>query len=90
MKYEQGGVNDGKKLGAENADSIGAVLNSKDEQREIAETRETCRASYDTSAPNAKRKYQDEGETDEDKMEEYKASKKWGSFMVKTKNLMES
>lgn len=42
-------------LGAESADSIGAVLNSKDEQREIAETRETCRASYDTSAPNAKR-----------------------------------
>ncbi|KAK2116152.1 N6-adenosine-methyltransferase subunit mettl14 [Saguinus oedipus] len=60
-------------LGAESADSIGAVLNSKDEQREIAETRETCRASYDTSAPNAKRKYLDEGETDEDKIEEYKA-----------------
>lgn len=31
-------------LGAENADSIGAVLNSKDDQREIAETRETCRS----------------------------------------------
>ena len=31
-------------LGAESADSIGAVLNSKDEQREIAETRETCRS----------------------------------------------
>ncbi|XP_011369084.1 N6-adenosine-methyltransferase non-catalytic subunit [Pteropus vampyrus] len=61
-----------QQLGAENADSIGAVLNSKDEQREIAETRETCRASYDTSAPNAKRKCQDEGETDEDKVEEYK------------------
>lgn len=30
------------------------------------------RASYDTSAPNAKRKYQDEGDTDEDKVEEYK------------------
>lgn len=30
-------------LGAESADSIGAVLNSKDEQREIAETREACR-----------------------------------------------
>ncbi|KAI5193492.1 N6-Adenosine-Methyltransferase Non-Catalytic Subunit, partial [Manis pentadactyla] len=28
----------GNKLGAESADSIGAVLNSKDEQREIAET----------------------------------------------------
>ncbi|KAI2535714.1 METTL14 isoform 3 [Pan troglodytes] len=64
-----------QQLGAESADSIGAVLNSKDEQREIAETRETCRASYDTSAPNAKRKYLDEGETDEDKMEEYKASR---------------
>lgn len=61
-----------QQLGAESADSIGAVLNSKDEQREIAETRETCRASYDTSAPNAKRKYLDEGETDDDKMEEYK------------------
>ncbi|XP_073896468.1 N(6)-adenosine-methyltransferase non-catalytic subunit METTL14 isoform X2 [Macaca fascicularis] len=61
-----------QQLGAESADSIGAVLNSKDEQREIAETRETCRASYDTSAPNTKRKYLDEGETDEDKMEEYK------------------
>lgn len=31
-------------LGAESADSIGAVLNSKDEQREIAEARETCRS----------------------------------------------
>ncbi|TRZ09325.1 hypothetical protein HGM15179_017783 [Zosterops borbonicus] len=60
------------KLGAENADSIGAVLNSKDEQREIAETRETCRAAYDTSAPNAKRKYPDEGEADEEEIEEYK------------------
>ncbi|NXQ73856.1 MET14 methyltransferase, partial [Quiscalus mexicanus] len=59
-------------LGAENADSIGAVLNSKDEQREIAETRETCRAAYDTSAPNAKRKYPDEGEADEEEIEEYK------------------
>lgn len=43
------------------------------------------RASYDTSAPNAKRKYQDEGETDEDKMEEYKASREWDNFMVKKK-----
>ncbi|NXT17181.1 MET14 methyltransferase, partial [Syrrhaptes paradoxus] len=59
-------------LGAENADSIGAVLNSKDDQREIAETRETCRAAYDTSAPNAKRKYPDEGEADEEEIEEYK------------------
>ncbi|XP_043825419.1 N6-adenosine-methyltransferase non-catalytic subunit isoform X2 [Dromiciops gliroides] len=61
-----------QQLGAESADSIGAVLNSKDEQREIAETRETCRASYDTSAPNAKRKYLDEGEADEEDIEEYK------------------
>lgn len=30
-------------LGAESADSIGAVLNSKDELKEIEETRETCR-----------------------------------------------
>ena len=43
------------------------------------------RASYDTSAPNAKRKYQDEGETDEDKMEEYKASREQGSFIVRKK-----
>ncbi|KAH0500844.1 N6-adenosine-methyltransferase subunit METTL14 [Microtus ochrogaster] len=63
-----------QQLGAESADSIGAVLNSKDEQREIAETRETCRASYDTAAPNSKRKCLDEGDTDEDKVEEYKAS----------------
>ncbi|CAM4549395.1 unnamed protein product [Caretta caretta] len=61
-----------QQLGAESADSIGAVLNSKDDQREIAETRETCRASYDTSAPNAKRKYPDEGEADEEEIEEYK------------------
>lgn len=44
------------------------------------------RASYDTAAPNAKRKYQDEGETDEDKMEEYKASREWDSVLVKKKN----
>ncbi|XP_075277007.1 N(6)-adenosine-methyltransferase non-catalytic subunit METTL14 isoform X1 [Opisthocomus hoazin] len=61
-----------QQLGAENADSIGAVLNSKDDQRAIAETRETCRAAYDTSAPNAKRKYPDEGEADEEEIEEYK------------------
>lgn len=30
-------------LGAESADSIGAVLHSKDELKEIEETRETCR-----------------------------------------------
>lgn len=41
------------------------------------------RASYDTFAPNAKRKSQDEGETDEDKMEEYKASGDLGNLMVK-------
>uniref|UniRef100_A0A452ILK7 N(6)-adenosine-methyltransferase non-catalytic subunit METTL14 n=1 Tax=Gopherus agassizii TaxID=38772 RepID=A0A452ILK7_9SAUR len=61
-----------QQLGAESADSIGAILNSKDDQREIAETRETCRASYDTLAPNAKRKYPDEGEADEEEIEEYK------------------
>lgn len=41
------------------------------------------RASYDTSAPNAKRKCQDEGETDEDKVEEYKASGEQGSSVGK-------
>ncbi|XP_036985789.1 N6-adenosine-methyltransferase non-catalytic subunit isoform X2 [Artibeus jamaicensis] len=61
-----------QQLGAESADRIGAVLNSKDEQREIAETRETCRASYDTPVASAKRKCPDEGEADEDKTEEYK------------------
>lgn len=43
------------------------------------------RASYDTSAPNAKRKSQDEGETDEDKMEEYKASGDSRNLMVEEK-----
>lgn len=43
------------------------------------------RASYDTSAPNAKRKYQDEGETDEDKMEEYKVNTERADFMVRKK-----
>lgn len=33
-------------LGAESADTIGAVLNSKQEQKEIEETRETCRYLY--------------------------------------------
>uniref|UniRef100_F7H4J9 N(6)-adenosine-methyltransferase non-catalytic subunit METTL14 n=1 Tax=Macaca mulatta TaxID=9544 RepID=F7H4J9_MACMU len=75
-----------QQLGAESADSIGAVLNSKDEQREIAETRETCRASYDTSAPNTKRKYLDEGETDEDKMEEYKAIENKGTQSLNPHN----
>ncbi|MED6245807.1 N6-adenosine-methyltransferase subunit mettl14, partial [Ataeniobius toweri] len=31
-----------QQLGAESADSIGAVLHSKDELKEIEETRETC------------------------------------------------
>lgn len=35
-----------------------------------------CRAAYDTSAPNAKRKYPDEGEADEEEIEEYKVRKK--------------
>lgn len=46
------------------------------------------RASYDTSAPNVKRKSQDEGETDEDKMEEYKASGDLGNLMVKKKKVL--
>ncbi|XP_059502057.1 N6-adenosine-methyltransferase non-catalytic subunit isoform X1 [Stegostoma tigrinum] len=66
-----------QQLGAESADNIGAVLNSKEEQREIAETRETCRsrlfwATYDTSAPTAKRKFQEDGEASEEEFEEYK------------------
>ncbi|KAK6493295.1 N6-adenosine-methyltransferase non-catalytic subunit [Huso huso] len=61
-----------QQLGAESADSIGAVLNSKEEQKEIEETRETSRASYDTSAPAAKRKCQNEGEVTEEDVEEPK------------------
>lgn len=38
------------------------------------------RAAYDTSAPNAKRKYPDEGEADEEEIEEYKVRKK-NSFL---------
>lgn len=34
------------------------------------------RAAYDTSAPNAKRKYPDEGEADEEEIEEYKVRKR--------------
>lgn len=34
------------------------------------------RAAYDTSAPNAKRKYPDEGEADEEEIEEYKVREK--------------
>ncbi|XP_028660822.1 N6-adenosine-methyltransferase non-catalytic subunit [Erpetoichthys calabaricus] len=56
-----------QQLGAENADSIGAVLNSKEEQKEIEEARETSRASYDTSFSANKRKSQNEGDViDED------------------------
>uniref|UniRef100_A0A3Q1APJ7 N(6)-adenosine-methyltransferase non-catalytic subunit METTL14 n=1 Tax=Amphiprion ocellaris TaxID=80972 RepID=A0A3Q1APJ7_AMPOC len=61
-----------QQLGAENADSIGAVLNSKDELKEIEETRETCRASYDSSAQPSKRKAQTEGEDTEEDVEEQK------------------
>lgn len=43
------------------------------------------RVFYDIFVLNVKRKYQDEGEIDEDKMEEYKVSREWGSFMVKKK-----
>ncbi|KAM5192048.1 N(6)-adenosine-methyltransferase non-catalytic subunit METTL14 [Mantella aurantiaca] len=61
-----------QQLGAESADNIGAVLNSKDEQREIAETRELCRSAYDTSGPNLKRKPPEEGKADEEVVEESK------------------
>ncbi|XP_048851715.1 N6-adenosine-methyltransferase non-catalytic subunit [Brienomyrus brachyistius] len=61
-----------QQLGAENPDSIGAVLNSKDEQKEIEETRETCRASFDASAVSGKRKCQAEGEDTEEDLEEQK------------------
>lgn len=61
-----------QQLGAESADNIGAVLNSKDEQREIAETRELCRATYDTSASSLKRKPPEEGKADEEVVEESK------------------
>ncbi|XP_026105629.1 N6-adenosine-methyltransferase non-catalytic subunit [Carassius auratus] len=61
-----------QQLGAESPDSIGAVLNSKDEQKEIEETRETCRASFDTSLPVAKRKCLTEGEDPEEDVEEQK------------------
>ncbi|KAJ1206404.1 hypothetical protein NDU88_001809 [Pleurodeles waltl] len=61
-----------QQLGAESADSIGEVLNSKEEQREIAETRGTCRYTYDSSSPNSKRKCAEEGEAEEEVIEEYK------------------
>lgn len=38
------------------------------------------RAAYDTSAPNAKRKYPDEGEADEEEIEEYKVRKKGKTY----------
>lgn len=38
------------------------------------------RAAYDTSAPNAKRKYPDEGEADEEEIEEYKVIEKGKSY----------
>uniref|UniRef100_A0A665UXG0 N(6)-adenosine-methyltransferase non-catalytic subunit METTL14 n=1 Tax=Echeneis naucrates TaxID=173247 RepID=A0A665UXG0_ECHNA len=61
-----------QQLGAESADSIGAVLNSKDELKEIEETRETCRASFDSSALVSKRKAQTDGEDTEEDVEEQK------------------
>uniref|UniRef100_A0A671M7E4 Uncharacterized protein n=1 Tax=Sinocyclocheilus anshuiensis TaxID=1608454 RepID=A0A671M7E4_9TELE len=63
-----------QRLGAESPDSIGAVLNSKDEQKEIEETRETCRASFDTSVPGAKRRCPIDGEDPEEDVEEQRAS----------------
>eukprot|EP00063_Salmo_salar_P066349 XP_014041184.1 PREDICTED: N6-adenosine-methyltransferase subunit METTL14 [Salmo salar] len=63
-----------QQLGAESADSIGAVLNSKDELKEIEETRETCRASFDTAGPSAKRKPLMEG-GDTEEVEEQKVGK---------------
>uniref|UniRef100_A0A8C9YYK8 N(6)-adenosine-methyltransferase non-catalytic subunit METTL14 n=1 Tax=Sander lucioperca TaxID=283035 RepID=A0A8C9YYK8_SANLU len=61
-----------QQLGAESADSIGAVLNSKDELKEIEETRESCRASFDSSVAPSKRKAQTEGEDTEEDVEEQK------------------
>ncbi|KAI5628761.1 N6-adenosine-methyltransferase non-catalytic subunit [Silurus asotus] len=59
-----------QQLGAESADTIGAVLNSKQEQKEIEETRETCRSSFDTSVSGCKRKSQTEGEDADEDVEE--------------------
>ncbi|XP_056136806.1 N6-adenosine-methyltransferase non-catalytic subunit [Lampris incognitus] len=61
-----------QQLGAESADSIGAVLNSKDELKEIEENREICRASFDPSISSSKRKAQTEGEDLEEDVEEQK------------------
>uniref|UniRef100_A0A674P0X6 N(6)-adenosine-methyltransferase non-catalytic subunit METTL14 n=1 Tax=Takifugu rubripes TaxID=31033 RepID=A0A674P0X6_TAKRU len=63
-----------QQLGAESADSIGAVLNSKDEQREIEETRETCRASFESSGTGNRRKAPTEGEDTEEDLEEQKVT----------------
>uniref|UniRef100_A0AAR2LUL3 N(6)-adenosine-methyltransferase non-catalytic subunit METTL14 n=1 Tax=Pygocentrus nattereri TaxID=42514 RepID=A0AAR2LUL3_PYGNA len=63
-----------QQLGAESADAIGAVLNSKEEQKEIEETRETCRASFDTTTPSSKRKCQNEGEDTEEDLEEHRVT----------------
>ncbi|XP_064817231.1 N6-adenosine-methyltransferase non-catalytic subunit-like isoform X2 [Oncorhynchus masou masou] len=63
-----------QQLGAESADSIGAVLNSKDELKEIEETRETYRASFDAAGPSSKRKPQVEGEDTEEDVEEQKGT----------------
>uniref|UniRef100_A0A3B3YSR7 N(6)-adenosine-methyltransferase non-catalytic subunit METTL14 n=1 Tax=Poecilia mexicana TaxID=48701 RepID=A0A3B3YSR7_9TELE len=63
-----------QQLGAESADRIGVVLHSKDELKEIEETREICRASYDSSAPPSKKKPQTDGEDTEEDVEEQKVS----------------
>uniref|UniRef100_A0A3P8VPF6 N(6)-adenosine-methyltransferase non-catalytic subunit METTL14 n=1 Tax=Cynoglossus semilaevis TaxID=244447 RepID=A0A3P8VPF6_CYNSE len=64
-----------QQLGAESADSIGAVLNSKDEQKEIEETRETCRSSLDSSLLASKKKAQAEGEETEEDVEEQRVKR---------------
>ncbi|XP_020786228.1 N6-adenosine-methyltransferase non-catalytic subunit [Boleophthalmus pectinirostris] len=61
-----------QQLGAKSADTIGDVLNSKDEQKEIEETRETCRASFDSSTLSSKRKALTEGDDTEEDVEEHK------------------
>uniref|UniRef100_A0A8B9J4W6 Uncharacterized protein n=1 Tax=Astyanax mexicanus TaxID=7994 RepID=A0A8B9J4W6_ASTMX len=63
-----------QQLGAESADSIGAVLNSKEEQKEIEESRETCRASFDISVPSSKKKCPNEGEDTEEDLEEHRVT----------------
>uniref|UniRef100_A0A3B3ZBL7 N(6)-adenosine-methyltransferase non-catalytic subunit METTL14 n=1 Tax=Periophthalmus magnuspinnatus TaxID=409849 RepID=A0A3B3ZBL7_9GOBI len=63
-----------QQLGAKSADTIGDVLNSKDEQKEIEETRETCRASFDSSTVSSKRKTLTEGDDTEEDVEEHKGT----------------